>query len=522
MKFHWNYNYLKEENPFKQIMENRNMAESFLELSISDIPDFKLMKDISKAASRIIKAVQQKEKIFIFGHDDVDGITSTYILFNFLGKIGSQNHYCFIPNRLTDHHGIQQNFIQKVTDENANLIITVDGGISDFEAIEHLQNNLCDVIITDHHIVQHSVPKAFAVVNPKQHDCDFPFKMMAGVGVVYFLLKMMAEKLSISIDKNYLFWVAAGTIADKVPLRNTNRILVKEVLENWTSFDDDTLKNLDDYLCAPLNFTERLRIIKFINRLFSNGRLPDGQNLALELLLTEESEQKPIIYQLFAKATDAKKKKNDVNLIIKNITENIIDDHFIFVDFENKIPIEFAGHSASKIVKKHKIPAIIIKPKNGIFAGEARSAGRFNLMDAFEYCKSSLIQFGGHAKAAGFTIEKENLEMFQAKFKAYLQTQKNILFENETIKIDAILDAEDIEYLDEYIQMEYNLLQPIGQGNVTPHFLIKNFLPKRDVNKIKINFRNTDIKHDHHYAVIVKWSGKSFNVVDYRKANYLL
>jgi single-stranded-DNA-specific exonuclease len=151
MKFKWSYNESRNLSIFEQILKNRKISESFLYSSLKDLPDMSLMKDLDKASERIISAVHKKEKIIIYGHDDMDGITSTYLIFDFLEKIGSQNHYYYIPNRQLDCHGIQRKFIEKLEQEKIELLITVDGGISEFDAIREIQANGTDVVITDHH-----------------------------------------------------------------------------------------------------------------------------------------------------------------------------------------------------------------------------------------------------------------------------------------------------------------------------------------------------------------------------------
>ncbi len=287
MKFRWSYKHSDKDTIFDQIKENRRINDSFIHSSINDLPDHSLLKDIDIAADRIIRAVQQKEKIIIYGHDDVDGITSTYILYHFLEKLGSQNHFYYIPNRLIDNHGIQQNFINKVKEGKFNLVITVDGCVSCKDALAEIMSFDCDVIVTDHHIVQEDLlPSALAIVNPKQKDCKFPFEMIAGVGVTYFLIKQIAEKTNIPENRNYLFWVAVGSISDKVPLLGATRIMVKEVLDTWSTFDDKTLYKLSPYLEPGINYFQRMNNIHYIIKLLSNGRDKNGEHKSMKLLIT--------------------------------------------------------------------------------------------------------------------------------------------------------------------------------------------------------------------------------------------
>ncbi|MBC8385891.1 MAG: DHH family phosphoesterase, partial [Candidatus Cloacimonetes bacterium] len=410
MKFRWINNVNENLSIFEQILDSRSFSKKDLKVTLEDIPDISLLKDIRKAAERILQAVQNKEKIIIFGHDDLDGITSTYILFDFLEKLGSQNHYYYIPNRLLENHGIQQNFIQKVEKENFDLVITVDGGIGCTKAVDQIKKIGCEVIITDHHLVSGAIPNAFAVVNPKQYDCEFPNKMLAGVAVSFFLIKKIAELLDIEINKNYYFWVAVGSIADKVPLDGVNRILVKEVLDSWSEYDDPTLKILKDYIWLKGDYDSRIKMIKFIIRLFSNGREANGENLAMKVLLSESSEKNKFLQNLMKIMSEYEKKIEDVIEFISNIPVSEDQTSFIYFDENDKIPYDLLGYCASHISTRNKKPAIFLKNKNDTLICEARSLGSFNLVKSFQYCADHLIQFGGHIRAAGFTAKPEKLK----------------------------------------------------------------------------------------------------------------
>ncbi|MCD4796685.1 MAG: DHH family phosphoesterase [Candidatus Cloacimonetes bacterium] len=523
MGLRWSYFDKLDCSIVDQIKKNRNLPDSFFSFSMNDIPDISLMKDIKKASERIIRAIHRKEKIIIYGHDDVDGITSAYILFDFLEKIGSQNHYYYIPNRLVDNHGMQENFINKVEKENFNLVITVDGGISCSEAIEKLRNLGCDVIVTDHHIVQENkIPKGCAIVNPKQSDCDYPFDMLAGVGVTYFLIRNIAEILKSEIDSNYLFWVAVGTISDKVPLIGVNRIIVKETIKNWFDFDDATLRKFDKYLWNADNCHKKIKIIQYIIKIFSNGRDLNGKNMGLELLLAPEDEKTSIIDKLISGQRKFKENLNKVMECYDKIKPESFDNHFVFFDSKNIIPVELLGFFSARISKQFLIPVVFLKEKGNIVAGEARCTKGFNLVESFCFCKQNLIQYGGHAKAAGFTIKKKNINKFRKKFKEYIEMKKEIIEDNRKIDIDAIFTIDEIDKFDDYLQLDIHNLQPFGQGNPNPKFLLKNFIPKRDSRKIKVIDKNIILKPDESYNIIFNLKGSSFKLIDHRKVNYML
>ena len=523
MKFRWSYRHSDKDTIFEQIRENRKISDSFINSSISDIPDHSLLKDIDIAADRIIEAVQQKEKIIIYGHDDVDGIASTYILYDFLEKMGSQNHFYYIPNRLIDNHGIQQNFIDKVKEEKFDLVITVDGGISGKDAITEIMKFDCDVIVTDHHIVLDDLlPPALAIVNPKQKDCNFPFEMIAGVGVTYFLIKKIAEITGIIDNRNYLFWVAVGSISDKVPLVDVNRIFVKEVLDTWNTFDDSTLYKLNPYLEPGINYSQRMNNIHFIIKLLSNGRGKNGKHKSMKLLITHDKEKDVIIAEMQNLQKNHEIKLDCIRRYIRTKVPKKLENSFVFRDLEHQIPFELLGFSASFITKRHKVPVIFIKNKNGLAVGEARGTNGFNLVDAFTHCSEYLIQYGGHAKAAGFTIRSSKVDKFIEKFNDYIEHNQTIIEENKRINIDAVISSSELDKFNEYIQMDYNLLQPFGQGNPEPKFLLIDYLPERDVQRMKIKKMNSKMEPEVPYNVVFTYKNSSFNFIDYREKIYML
>ncbi|MDP8267729.1 MAG: DHH family phosphoesterase [Candidatus Tenebribacter davisii] len=523
MNFRWSYRHSNKETIFDQIRENREINDDFINSSMSDIPHYSLLKDIDTAAKRIIEAVHQKEKIIIFGHDDVDGITATYILYDFLEKLGSQNHFYYIPNRLIDSHGIQKNFINKVKKEKFNLVITVDGGVSCKDAISEIMDFGCDVIVTDHHIVQEDLlPPALAIINPKQKDCKFPFEMIAGVGVAYFLIKRISEITGIDIDRNYLFWVAVGSISDKVPLLGTNRILVKEVLDSWSTFNDSTLYKLSPYLESGINYSQRMNNIRYIIKLLSNGRGKKGNHKSMKLLITHDKEKDVLIAEMQNMQKKYDNKLKNIRRYLRTKIPRNLGDYFIFRDLENQIPFEFLGFASSFITNKHKIPVIFIKSKNGIAVGEARGANGFNLVEAFTYCKDHLIQYGGHAKAAGFTIKSSNIDVFIERFEEYIERNKTIIEENKRIDIDAVINSRELDKFNEYIRMDYNLLQPFGQGNPEPKFLIMDYLPERDNHVMQFKNSESKMEPEVPYNIIFTFKNSSFKFVDYREKHYML
>jgi len=522
MPFKWSYSDQINGSILEQIKQSRKITDSFIHAALQDLPDISLLKDIKLASERIINAVLNKEKIMIFGHDDVDGVTSTYILFDFLEKIGSQNHFYYIPNRLLESHGMQDSFVKRLIDDKFDLIITVDGGISEFEKIDFLNAAGIDVVITDHHLVQEKVPSAYAVVNPKQIDCDYPYEMLAGVAVTYFLVQQMSIDLNCEIDPSYIFWTAVGTLADKVPLTGVNRIIIKEVLEKWFIFDDIAIETMKPYFVAPLNFEKRMSILKFIAKILSNGRLPDGENMALSYLLVSRAEKEVIVNKLIFEQREHEYRLNSLNDYLKINVSKPKENCLVLQVTEDEIEINLMGYSASYLTKKFMVPVIILKERNNVISGEGRCMDGFNLVEAFAYCKDALIQFGGHKKAAGFTAQKNKIENFKEKFVEYVNDNKQNIELNRNINIDAVFSIDELDKLDDYLQTDYFLLQPFGQGNSKPKFLLKNYHPERDASKIRLKKADKKLDQDKVYNVVLSHHGSSFSLVDHRHINYLL
>lgn len=500
---------------FQQIIKRRNYSTEFLESNYSKLPDYRLLKDVDKAADRIIKAMAHKEKIMIFGHDDLDGITATYILFDYLEKVGYQNHFYFIPNRKTDKHGIQPVLINKLINEDYKLLITVDGGISDFDAVQDLQDHGIDTIITDHHIVQDKIPVACAIVNSKQKDCNYPFDELAGVAVSYFLVKTIEESLTIKSPKSYIFWVALGTISDKVPLVGVNRIIVKKALDEWLFFDDLNIKVLFKYLKFARNYTQKMGVIKNLIKLFSNGRLPDGENKTLNFLLSSENRKSEILDEFENEISKQNYVISKAVNFFENTKKQTFDSCYLYFDKENKIPTEVLGLVASYIVNYYKIPALILKEKKDVITCEARSTDGFNLVDSFRACSDCLIQYGGHAKAAGFTCMPSQVTSFEKAFLTYVKSKKEEIDKSRIIEVDVVLGMDQINELYDYMETEYHFLQPYGEGNLYPVFLLKGY----ELDNGKLNVYGTDElveKDKEMFDIVVRNNGSGFLLLDYK------
>lgn len=518
MKFKWDYLENDEDSILDQIKKNRHLPDDFLSQSDSEIPSFSLLKDIQKATKRIIKALRKNEKIMIYGHDDVDGITAVYILYDFLYRLGSNNHFSFIPNRNTDNHGIPAKLIRKLIRNDFNLLITVDGGITEIEAVNELNENNIDTIITDHHLVPSILPAAFAIVNPKQESCEYPDKMLAGVSVSFLLVQSIAQNLSVEYSKNYLLWVAVGTLADRVPLLNVNRKIILQVFRQWNEFNDETFRTLQSFFIDSTTSESKLRILKFITRLLANGRDSEGNHQALTLLNSNSVFKNELLQHLLQEMREYEIELDNISVFLESLEFPDNELHFIYFDSENRIGSKFLGFSASSLSSKLMLPVVLMSERDGLISAEARSTNGLCLVKAFDYCSASLLRYGGHSRAAGFTTSEDRLPLFRRMFAEYIQMQANLIKSEQKINIDAVINVEDLDNFFDFMQMDYDLLQPYGQANKHPRILLKNYLPMRDEKKIRFKNSNGLCPTDC-YDIVFKCSEHEFQIIDHEKLN---
>ncbi len=518
MKLKWLYSD-NEENFIDQILKNRQGGKDQYSQTIEDLPDDFLLKDLDVAVDRILKALYSNERIVIFGHDDPDGVTATYLLYDFFESCGFQNHYYYIPNRLVDHHGIQDSFVSYLKDLSADLLITVDNGISSKDKVEEIKSHGIDVIITDHHLFdQENIPLASAVVNPKRQDCSYPYDMIAGVGVSLMLVRGLAKKLDKKIKPAYYFWTAVGSLADRVPMAQVNWIIVRHVLDNWQEMKDNTIDMLKS-ICNPIdNHFDKLNFLTYTYRMIANGRDLDGKHHGLSFIIANDREK----YDEFSLIQN-EKKANEHNLFALNeLIAELLGSYegkgLVYFDADDRVPNPLLGTCATFLVNTLYEPVIMLKERDGVIICEGRCSQGFSILDAFKYCEETLIQYGGHVRAGGFTMQKENLDNFLKLYKEYFQLQKQTIDENKTIDIDAVID---VSQLDNNVIEQLEFMLPFGHDNPEPLFLVKNY----DLNEKhhKLNFDASSkgkLKENIDYELVVQISNSGqAKVIDFREAN---
>lgn len=457
-------------------VEDGEYIKEFLNPSLKELNDPFLLKDMEKAVDRIISAVSSKERIIIFGDYDVDGITSTSILYDFLSKFGADVGY-YIPDRKEEGYGLSKLALDKVIQDGVSLIITVDCGITAFEEVKYINDKHVDIIITDHHECKEELPVAYALVNPCRHDCAYPFKELAGVGVVFKLVRALSQKMGIEDQAiNYIDLVALGTVADVVTLLDENRIIVKYGLQKIENSLNKGLKALIDISGAKdkqiTSYTIGFLLAPRIN---AAGRIGDATR-AVKLLTTDNENE----------AITIAKELNEQNIYRQETEQGIFCD--VLAKIESSVDLEkekvivvwgegwhhgIIGIVASKITDSYNRPCILIAVEDGMGKGSGRSIEGFNLFEALSHCTSLLEKFGGHELAAGLSIQEESIEKLKKMINEYAD---KILKDSDLeakIKIDIEVTREDIT---EESVKELDMLSPFGAGNPSPVFAYKNLM----------------------------------------------
>ena len=459
-----------------KIIVNRNVTSDedvriFITPTRDDFHDPFLFKGMDIAVDRILQAINNKEKILIYGDYDVDGITSTTVLKKYLQERGGIVN-TYIPNRLNEGYGLNKEAIKKIKEMGTDLIITVDCGISGIEEVKYAKELGIEVIVTDHHEVGEVLPDALAVIDAKRKDNTYPFNLLAGVGVVFKVIQAISIKLNLKAEEylKYLDLVCVGTISDIVPLEGENRTIAKLGLMLIRVTKNVGLRELiksSGYKEIDSN-TISFGVAPRIN---ACGRMGHEEE-ALKLFLAETKEE----------AVEVTKKLNEYNTLRQNTEKAIYEDAVRKIEkenIENKNSIVVGGYNwhhgvigivSSKVTEKYYKPSILLCFEDGIAKGSGRSIQGFDLYEGLTKCSEFLDKFGGHAMAVGLTLIKENFENFKDKFEKIAE-EANIKEMVPTIYIDEEVKLKDIS-MD--LVKSLSVLEPFGEANKVPLFLIKN------------------------------------------------
>ncbi len=459
-----------------QLLLNRGIksweeAKTFFRPELEHLHDPFLMKGMHIAVERIIRAIEKEERILIYGDYDVDGTTAVSLVYEFLSQYSSQLMY-YIPDRYTEGYGISLQGIEFAKDHEISLIIALDCGIKDYQAIALANSYSIDTVVCDHHQPSKQLPEAFSILNPKQEDCNYPYKELCGCGVGFKLIQALSLKWGLSIEElcPYLDFVALAIGADMVPLDGENRILAywgMLQIQKGERIAFRTLlggqKELDELSLTDLNFS-------LAPKINAAGRMKHAEQ-AVSLMLVNNEEQAVDLadqikkYNLERRALD----QSITQQALKQISESAAEESATTVVYNPNWHKGVVGIVASKLIAEFYRPTIVLtKASEGEIAGSARSVKGYDLYAAIDACSSSLIQFGGHQYAAGLRLKEENL----TKFKDAFETHVAQTIATEQQEAELIYEAElAISEIAPKLLRILNRYRPYGPKNPQPLFI---------------------------------------------------
>ena len=455
-------------------IENFDQAKAFFRPSLSDLHSPFLMKDMDKAVQRIENAINNKERILVFGDYDVDGTTAVALVSSYL-KSYYPNITTYIPDRYEEGYGISFQGIDYASDNEITLIIALDCGIKSIEHIAYAKSKNIDFIICDHHIPGENIPKAVAVLDPKRNDCIYPYKELCGCGIGFKLIQALAENRKQSLEDlvPYLDLVATAIAADIVPITGENRVLAKFGLEVINTNPRPGIKALIFQLKKKiLTITDVVFIIA--PRINAAGRIKHG-NEAVALLTEFNWEQA----QTFASEielynTDRKELDQQITQEALNQIEKLEEqNNFTTVVYQPHWHKGVIGIVASRLTETYYRPTLVFTKSGDKLAASGRSVRGFDLYNALDNCKEHLEQFGGHMFAAGMTMIEANYQSFKEAFEQEVKKSIPPDLLIPEIKIDAEISLKDIN---EKLIRILKQFEPFGPQNMSPVFITKEVM----------------------------------------------
>ena len=469
-----------------------------------------LMKDMDIAVQRILSAFEKKEKILVFGDYDVDGTTSVACMYKFLCKIHEPGLLDFyIPHRYREGYGVSKMGIDFAKENNFALIISLDCGIKSVELIAYAKSIGVDFIVCDHHLPDEEIPVAVAILNPKQMDCNYPYKELCGCGVGFKLISALAQHLNIDEEHFfcYLDLVAVAIAADIVPMTGENRILAYYGLEKINSSPNPGIKALIFLGGIQKKLSINNVVFVIAPRVNAAGRMDDAKK-AVQLFI-EEDYNKALEYaeMLHSDNTDRKEADSSITSEALEIINNneALQNKKTTVVFRNHWHKGVVGIVASRLIESWYRPTVVLTQSGDVAAGSARSVPGFNLYEAIHACREYLLGYGGHFAAAGLSLLPENIEAFTNKFEEVVSAT----IPDHLLIPEIIIDAE-ISFAD-ITPNFYNIvcqMEPFGPENMRPVFIAKNVL---DTGYSKI------VK-DEHIRFVVKHGKFSFTGIGFNLA----
>ncbi|XZF12838.1 single-stranded-DNA-specific exonuclease RecJ [Chitinophagaceae bacterium MMS25-I14] len=485
-----------------------NSAKDFFRPELSHLHDPFLMKDMRKAVTRITEAIEWHERIMVYGDYDVDGTTAVAVVYDFLKSQYKGDLTYYIPHRYREGYGVSKQGIDYAHANGYHLIITLDCGIKSAELIAYAQSLGIDVIVCDHHLPDHNLPPALAILNPKQSDCKYPYKELSGCGIGFKLISALAMEWKLPPESayEYLDLVATSIAADIVPIDGENRVLafygMQKVNEN-PSLAIKTLKETSG-TNRPLHIADLVFVIG--PRVNAAGRMDDAKK-AVELFIERDEEK---IQELAAGLHSDNFERKEIDKSITQEALNLIHGDAAMIQRKSTVLYQPHWHKgvvgivASRLIDHYYRPTIILTESNGKVTGSARSVTGFNIYEAIHECRDLLENYGGHFYAAGMTMHPDVVAAFAEKFEEVVsQTISPELLIPE-IQIDAEIRLSDIK------QPFYNIIrqfEPFGPSNLRPVFLTRNVYDFRGNSRI--------VKEQHIKFVVHQHSGETIDGIGF-------
>ena len=454
-------------------IESFEQSKKYFRPELTDLHDPWLMKDMDKAVERIIRAINNNEKILVFGDYDVDGTTAVACMYRFLKKIHSDLDF-YIPHRYREGYGVSKAGIDHAKENGFTLIISLDCGIKSIDLISYAKQLEIDFIVCDHHLPDNELPPAIAILNPKQNDCNYPYKELCGCGVGFKLIAALAPQFDLSDEDVYesLDLVATAIAADIVPMTGENRILAYYGLKKANEDPNNGIKALSflSGLKTKLHINNLVFIIA--PRVNAAGRMDDARK-AVQMFISETNDE-ALHFAEMLHSDNTDRKEADGNITGEALT--LINETGEWLERKSTVVYRSHWHKgvvgivASRLIEHYYRPTIVLTQSGEFAAGSARSVPGFNLYEAVHACREHLIGYGGHFAAAGLTLEIDKIDAFRNKFEEIVSATIRPELLIPEIVIDAEINFSDIQW------PFYNILQqmePFGPENLRPVFVAK-------------------------------------------------
>ena len=475
---------------FDLLLRNRQIddKEGFLHPNFeADLHNPFLMADMEKAVERLKLALREQQRVMIIGDYDADGITGTAMLYETLKKIGMQHIICRLPHRIHDGYGFQPHFVNEAVRDKVDLIVTVDNGVSSYDAILLAKDAGIDVIVCDHHTISGALPPADAILHPKLGTGDYPFHELTGVGVAFKLAQALCPRLMSSQEaEKFLKWsldlVAIGTVADCATVTGENRTLIKYGLIVIEKTRRPGLRNILN-LCLGKNpvYDSTLIGFRIAPRINAAGRLSHPES-SLKLLITENVLEADVLARELQEL-NAKRQERTLQAVAQakeQLWSDILHEKILIARNKDWHP-GIVGLIAGRLTEEYHRPSIIFHEReDGTLVASARSIEPFNIVQAIGGQKDLLMRYGGHSQAAGCSISQENYAAFYENMKTVANERLSDEHLCDTIEIDCELTPEQITL---ELKRELDALEPHGIGNERPLFLLRG-LPIKRINTV--------------------------------------